>query len=242
MEQIVDGLGKLVEGINSVEAAIESNRVKEIILLSKKNKTNRLNSLVDLAKKKQLRIREVNNKQEWEFDSRHSVVALCSPIVTYKESDIIKFKGSNFIVCDHIQDTNNLGAVIRTAAAFGFNVLAIPSKRSVKLSEKVFSISSGGLEKVNVLIYNSIFSLIKKLNALDIWTVGLDMVGDTKMNDLSFNNQNVALFLGSEEKGISQEVKNKLDVISKIQMLNNTESLNVSVAAAIAMHQIFIKK
>ena len=90
--------------------------------------------------------------------------------------------------------------------------------------------------------YNSIFSLIKKLNSLDIWTIGLDMRGNTRISDINFNEQNVALFLGSEEKGISQEVKNKLDVISKIEMLDNTESLNVSVAAAIAMHQIFIKK
>ena len=242
MEKIVDGLGKLVEGINSVEAALESNRVNEIIFLSRKNKSNRLDSLIDIAEKKKLKIHEVKNKQDWVYDNRHSVAALCSPLLTYKESDIKNFKGSNFIVCDHIQDTNNLGAIVRSAAAFGFNVLAIPSKRSVKLSEKVFSISSGGLEKVNILIYNSIFSLIKKFNSLDIWTIGLDMSGDTKMNDVNFNEQNVAIFLGSEESGISQEVKNKLDLISEIKMLNNTESLNVSVAAAIAMHQIFIKK
>ena len=91
-------------------------------------------------------------------------------------------------------------------------------------------------------MYNSIFSLIKKLYSLDIWTIGLDMRGNTRISDINFNEQNVALFLGSEEKGMSQEVKNKLDVISKIEMLDNTESLNVSVAAAIAMHQIFIKK
>ena len=153
-----------------------------------------------------------------------------------------QFKDSNFIICDHIQDTNNLGAIVRSAAAFGFDILAIPSKRSVKLSEKVFSISSGGLERVNVLMYNSIFSLIKKLSSLDIWTIGLDMGGNTRINDVDFNQQNVALFLGSEEKGMSQEVKNKLDVISKIEMLDSTESLNVSVAAAVAMHEIFIKK
>ena len=91
-------------------------------------------------------------------------------------------------------------------------------------------------------MYNSIFSLIKKLNSLDIWTIGLDMRGNTRISDINFNEQNVALFLGSEEKGMSQEVKNKLDVISKIEMLDNTESLNVSVAAAIAMYEIFIKK
>ena len=242
MEKIVDGLGKLVEGINSVEAALESNRVNEIIYLSRKNKSNRLDSLINKAQNKKLKIQEVKNKRDWEYNTRHSIVALCNPLLTYRESDITKFKGSNFIVCDHIQDTNNLGAIVRSAAAFSFNVLAIPSKRSVKLSEKVFSISSGGLEKVNILIYNSIFSLIKKFNSLDIWTIGLDMSGDTKMSDVNFNEQNVAIFLGSEEKGISREVKNKLDVISHIKMLNNTESLNVSVAAAIAMHQIFIKK
>ena len=242
MEQTVDGLGKLVEGINSVEAAIESNRVNEIIFLSRNNKSSRLNSLIDIAQKKKLKIREVKNKQDWGYSNRHSIVAICIPLETYRESDIAKFKDSNFIVCDHIQDTNNLGAIVRSASAFDFNVLAIPSKRSVKLSEKVFSISSGGLEKVNILIYNSIFSLIKKLNSLDIWTIGLDMIGDTEMSDINFNEQNIAIFIGSEERGISQEVKNKLDLISQIKMLNSTESLNVSVAAAIAMHQIFIKK
>ena len=152
MEQIVDGLGKLVEGFNSVEAALHSNRVNEIIILNRKIKSKKIESLVGIAKKKKLKIREVKNKKEWDYNSRHSVVALCKPLVTYRESDIAKFKGSDFLVCDHIQDTNNLGAVVRSASAFGFNVLAIPLKRSVKLSEKVFSISSGGLEKVNIFV------------------------------------------------------------------------------------------
>tara|TARA_B100000427_G_scaffold307341_1_gene294734 strand:+ start:322 stop:1050 length:729 start_codon:yes stop_codon:yes gene_type:complete len=242
MEKIVDGLGKVVEGFNSVEAALETNRVKEIIILRTKNQSKRFDSLIDIAEKKKIKIIEVKSKHEWEYNNRHRVAAICSPLLTYKESDIRKFKSSNFIVCDHIQDVNNLGAIARSAAAFNFNVLAMPSKRSVKLSEKVFSISSGGIEKVNILIYNSIFSLIKKFNNLDIWTIGLDMNGETKIKDINFNEQNVAIFLGSEEKGLSKEVKNKLDIISQIQMLNNTESLNVSVAAAIAMHQIFIKK
>ena len=242
MEQIVDGLGKLVEGINSVEAALLSNRANEIIFFSRKNKSQRLNDLIETAQRKKLKIREVKNKKEWKYNDRHSIVALCKPLKIYKESDMPQFKDSNFIICDHIQDTNNLGAIVRSAAAFGFDILAIPSKRSVKLSEKVFSISSGGLERVNVLMYNSIFSLIKKLSSLDIWTIGLDMGGNTRINDVDFNQQNVALFLGSEEKGMSQEVKNKLDVISKIEMLDSTESLNVSVAAAVAMHEIFIKK
>ena len=142
MEQTVDGLGKIVEGINSVDAALNSNRVNEIIYVKINNKSTKLTSLIDKAENKNITIREVKNKKDWEFSNRHSVVAFCNPITTYKESDISKFKDSNFIVCDHIQDTNNLGAVVRSAAAFGFNVLALPVKRSVKLSNRIFSISS----------------------------------------------------------------------------------------------------
>ena len=80
MEQIVDGLGKLVEGINSVEAALESDRVNEIIFLSRKNKSNRVDSLIDIAQKKKLKIREVKNKHDWDYNYRHSIVALCSPV------------------------------------------------------------------------------------------------------------------------------------------------------------------
>ena len=163
-------------------------------------------------------------------------------VETYKESQLNEFKSSNFIVCDHIQDTNNLGAIARSAAAFNFGVLAVPLKRSVKLSDKVFSISSGGLEKVKILYYNSIFSLIKKLNSLDIWTIGLDADGTEEINDVNLGKQNIAIFLGPEETGLSSEVKNKLDIVCRIEMTKDMESLNVSVAAAIAMNQIFIKK
>ena len=97
MEQIVDGLGKLVEGINSVEAALHSNRVNELVFLTRKNKSRRLEYLLETAKKKKLKIREVKNKRDWEYNSRHSIVALCSALATYRESDIEKFKGYNFI-------------------------------------------------------------------------------------------------------------------------------------------------
>ena len=236
------GLGRIVEGSNAIEAALESNRVIEIRYLKSNNKKSKFSSLLTKAEKSNIKISEVGAKSNWEYSARHSIVAICEPVQTYKESQLGQFKSSNFIVCDHIQDTNNLGAIARSAAAFNFSVLAVPLKRSVKLSDKVFSISSGGLEKVNILYYNSIFSLIKKLNLLDIWTIGLDAGGTEEINDVNLGKQNIAIFLGAEETGLSSEVKNKLDIVCRIEMTKGMESLNVSAAAAIAMNQIFIKK
>ena len=161
---------------------------------------------------------------------------------TFKEKDLDKLKKTKFIVCDHIQDTNNIGAIARSAAAFNFEAIAIPLKRSVKITERTFSIASGGLEKVDIIFYNSIFSLIKKLKSMNVWTIGLDMSGKEEVNNVDFQSHNFALFLGSEENGLSKEVQKKLDLIVRINMENDMESLNVSVSAAIAMHQLFIKK
>ena len=88
------------------------------------------------------------------------------------------------LILDHFQDTNNLGAVARSAAAFDFQTIFLPKKRSVQITEKTFAISSGGMEYVNIVMYNSIFSLIKKIKNLGYWTIGLDMISSNKIKDL----------------------------------------------------------
>ena len=68
------------------------------------------------------------------------------------------------------------------------------------------------------------------------------MDGEVEIERLDLGSQKLAFFIGSEEKGLSDEIKNKLDNVVRIQMSKNIESLNVSVAAGIAMQHIFIKK
>jgi len=68
------------------------------------------------------------------------------------------------------------------------------------------------------------------------------MTGEIEISDIDLKSQKYALFVGSEESGLSVEVQKKLDLISRINMDNDIESLNVSVSAAVAMYQLFIKK
>ena len=239
----VAGIGKIVEGINSVNSAIDSNRVEKILFLeSDKTTSNRLKLLINKAKNKGMVVKKINEKEKWIYNNRHSVVAICTPKKTYDEKTLDQLKLSNIVVLDHIQDTNNFGAITRTASAFDFNIVCIPKKRSVNITERTFAISSGGLENVNIVFYNSIFSLIKKLKSLEYWTVGMEMNTKDDLLNVDLNKQKVALFIGSEENGLSKDIQNKLDIIVKINMNNTVESLNASVAAAIAMNHFFKKK
>ena len=239
----VDGVGKIVEGVNALEAALNSNRVKKVIVLdTKHNKSNKFNFLIEDIKKQNIEIEIVKDNKLWEFHSRHNIVGICKEKKIFDEKNFENIISEKILILDHFQDTHNLGAVARSAAAFDFQTIFLPKKRSVQITEKTFAISSGGMEYVNIVMYNSIFSLIKKIKNLGYWTIGLDMNSSNQIKDLDLKNQNIALVVGSEETGLSKEIQKKLDLIVDISMTNNMESLNASVATAIAMHEIFIKK
>ncbi len=241
MVKMLDGIGKIVEGYNSVIAALENHRVEEIHIKEKNLQSKKIKDLIELAARKKIIIKVAKDNKNWKFKSSEYIGALCKPKKIFKDSELNRFLKSNFIVCDHIQDTNNLGAIARSAASFNFNVMCIPERRSARLNERTFKISSGGLEKIDIIEYKSIFTLIKKFQSMDIWTIGLDMNGAQSVENFDVGNQFLAFFIGSEENGLSNEIQNKLDEVLNITTTNKIESLNVSVAAGIAMQHIFIK-
>jgi 23S rRNA (guanosine2251-2'-O)-methyltransferase len=241
MVKIMSGIGQIVEGINASIEALKNNRVKKLhVLKNIENESYKLKKLIEISTTKNIPIEYVE-KKDWKFYNRHSVAAECEELKTYDESNIEELNINKLIVLNHLQDTQNLGAIIRSAAAFDFLGVCIPKKRSVQISERTFSISSGGLEKVKIISFNSIFSLLKKLKSLNYWTIGLDMTSKIELKNLNLDDQKLALLLGGEESGLSDEVLNKIDAVTHIEMSGLMESLNVSVAGGIAMQHFFKK-
>ncbi len=239
----VDGVGQLVEGVNALEAALGTNRVKKVYLLESPNNTSsKYKNILETLRKKNLEIEVVKDQSKWNFHSRHNIVGICNEKKIYNETNFEQILKNKVLILDHIQDTNNFGAIVRSAAAFGFETIFIPKKRSVKITERTFTIASGGMEYIDIVLYNSIFSLLKKIKSNNYWTIGLDMNSKNKIKEINLVDQKIALVLGSEQNGISLEIQKKLDLVAQIDMSESIESLNASVAAAIAMHQIFIKK
>ena len=239
----VDGVGQIVEGVNALEAALSINRVKKVYFLESHNNTSsKYKKLLEVLRKKNIEIEVVKDSSRWNFHSRHNIVGICEEKKIYNETNFEQTLKNKILILDHIQDTNNFGAIVRSAAAFGFETVFIPKKRSVKITERTFTIASGGMEYVDIVLYNSIFSLLKKIKSNNYWTIGLDMSSKNKIKEINLVDQKIALVLGSEQNGISLEIQKKLDLVAQIDMSESMESLNASVAAAIAMHQIFIKK
>jgi 23S rRNA (guanosine2251-2'-O)-methyltransferase len=144
------------------------------------------------------------------------------------------------LILDQIVDPHNLGAILRTAVAFGvFNVI-ITEMNSTKETATVSKSSAGLNELVNIYEVVNLNVAIKDLKNAGYFVYGLD--GEAKMEISQLKDGgNVALVLGNEGRGIRELVKKNCDDLLKIKMSDLAESLNVSVAGGIAMYEVWGK-
>lgn len=144
------------------------------------------------------------------------------------------------LILDQILDPHNLGAIIRTACAFGVDNIIITEFHSAKDTATVIKTSVGLSEKINLIVVSNLNNTIKELKKIGYFIIGLD--GNAKLTlDKITDSSNIAIILGNEGKGIRELVKKNCDDLVKIPMQNNVESLNVSVATAITLYQLWGK-
>ena len=142
------------------------------------------------------------------------------------------------LVLDHIQDTHNFGAILRTAAAVGVAGVIIPKDSQAPLNATVFKTSAGAATKVPVVQVANINQSIKRLQEQKFWVAAVDM--PEKKSDVVWNhtfNTPMAFVLGSEGKGVSQRTSEICDMTVGLPLENDVESLNVSVAAASVLYE-----
>ena len=140
------------------------------------------------------------------------------------------------IICDEIEDSHNLGAIIRTAEACGAHGIIIPKRRSAGLNFIVAKTSCGAVEYMKVARVNNLASVIDALKKQNIWVYCADMDGQVWCKtDFSGG---CALVVGNEGKGVGRLIKEKCDVAVSLPMLGEVNSLNASVAAGIIMYEV----
>lgn len=144
-------------------------------------------------------------------------------------------KRSLIVALDHITDPHNVGAIIRSAVAFGCDGLLTTKDNTGIDNPTVAKSASGGLEHIDVVSVANLVMALKEFKEAGYWVVGMDM--DTKEDITKIRGfDKVVLVMGSEGEGLRRLTHENCDIIMKIAMDPRMESLNVSNAAAIAMH------
>ncbi|OBK79790.1 23S rRNA (guanosine(2251)-2'-O)-methyltransferase RlmB [Mycobacterium sp. 1164985.4] len=173
----------------------------------------------------------------------HQGVALQIPPYQYAHPDdllsAVTADGSSalLVALDNISDPRNLGAIVRSVAAFGGHGVLIPQRRSASVTAVAWRTSAGAAARLPVARATNLTRTLKSWADAGLQIVGLDAYGDTTVDELDGSGPMVVV-VGSEGKGLSRLVRETCDAVVSIPMAGPTESLNASVAAGVVLAEI----
>ena len=139
------------------------------------------------------------------------------------------------LVLDQVTDPHNVGAVMRSAVAFGAGALVTTQRHSPTESGVLAKSASGALELIPYIQVTNLADALEQIHKLGFQTIGLDSEGPAEL-ETSFGGERIALVLGSEGKGLRQKTRETVTALARLDMPGEIKSLNVSNAAAIALY------
>ena len=142
------------------------------------------------------------------------------------------------VALDGVTDPRNLGAVARSAGAFGAHGVVVPARRGAGVTAGAWKASAGALARVPVARAANLARALASYQDAGIFVAGLDAAGETPVRDLELATAPLALVIGSEGRGLSRIVAQACDVLVRIPIAARTESLNAGVAAGIALYEV----
>jgi 23S rRNA (guanosine2251-2'-O)-methyltransferase len=172
----------------------------------------------------------------------HQGIALQVPPYDYAHPDDLLAATADsspalLVALDNISDPRNLGAIVRSVAAFGGHGVLIPQRRSASVTAVAWRTSAGAAARIPVARATNLTRALKGWADSGLRVIGLDAGGDTALDDLDGTDP-LVMVVGSEGKGLSRLVRQTCDEVVSIPMAGHTESLNASVAAGVVLAEI----
>ncbi|KAF0133964.1 MAG: RNA methyltransferase [Candidatus Saganbacteria bacterium] len=239
-------MSDLIEGRQPVLEALKAERpINKIQFAENIGRNDAILRIIDLAKQHSVRIEYVKRSSLDQLCSgrNHQGVIALTAAHEYAELDDLLAAASKknelpfLVLLDGLEDPQNLGAIIRTADAAGAHGVVITKHRAVGLTAVVAKTSAGAIEHVPVARVNNLNDCIRELKEKRVWVFGLDEKGETNISKADFKLP-LALVLGKEGAGLSRLVKENCEMLVSIPIKGKVNSLNASVAAAVAMYEV----
>lgn len=195
-----------------------------------------VDEIINKLKKVNVEINFVDKRFFDKIDMNHQGVMVEAEPFNYKDlSDLSNYQ--RLIILDQIEDPHNLGAIIRSAESFGFDGVIIPERRSASVSPIVYKTSAGAINNINVIMVKNINRAIEEIKEAGFWVYGLAGEASSPIDKTDLKGK-VCLVVGNEGKGLSRLVRENCDILINIPMKGFVNSLNASVASAIAMYEV----
>jgi 23S rRNA (guanosine2251-2'-O)-methyltransferase len=201
----------------------------------------RIKEILALAEKLSLRVQRVSKAELDRLAPEHRGILLeADEGEAPEESDLDTFvldppERSLVIVLDHIEDPQNLGAILRSADVFAADLVLAPRRRSAPLTDAVAKASAGALAYAPLAMVSNLAEALRKLKKAGYWLYAADM-GGASLCDADVSAR-AAIVLGNEGAGVSRLLREECDIALSIPMSGHVDSLNVSAAAAVLMYE-----
>ncbi|MDH5473426.1 MAG: 23S rRNA (guanosine(2251)-2'-O)-methyltransferase RlmB, partial [Gammaproteobacteria bacterium] len=140
------------------------------------------------------------------------------------------------LILDGIQDPHNLGACLRSADAAGVDAVIAPKDRATGLTPTVRKVACGAAESVPFIQVTNLARTLKQLKDAEVWIIGAAGEADTVIYDANLTGK-LAIVMGAEEKGLRRLTRENCDLLVKLPMAGQVESLNVSVATGVCLFE-----
>ena len=234
---------ELIFGVRAVIEAVKADREIDKILIQKGMNKELFMELKEALKGKNYPLQFVPiEKIRTLTDQNHQgVVAFSSPVEYYSIESIVEEmleqgKKPFILVLDRITDVRNFGAIARTAECMGVDAIVIPSKGSATVTGDAIKTSAGALNRIKVCKADSLKEAVFYIQQCGLRIVAATEKASVPLYETNLRG-NVAVIMGSEKDGITQDLINMADIACKIPMPGDIASLNVGVAAGMILYE-----
>ncbi|WP_419705315.1 23S rRNA (guanosine(2251)-2'-O)-methyltransferase RlmB [Promicromonospora sp. NFX87] len=241
------GATEVVTGRNAVLEALRAEMpVEGIYLATHLDADDRTQEILEIAHARSLPMFEASrlDLDKITEGAVHQGVAMKVPPYDYKDAEDLLDAAAEagepplIVALDNITDPRNLGAVLRSAGAFGAHGVLVPERRAAGVTASAWKVSAGAAARVPVARATNLARELAELKKSGCFVVGLDAGGDMQVGELAYATDPLVLVIGSEGKGLSRLVREACDAIVSIPIATTTESLNAAVAAGITLYEV----
>ncbi|WP_029146353.1 23S rRNA (guanosine(2251)-2'-O)-methyltransferase RlmB [Microbacterium luticocti] len=237
-----------VTGRNSVLEALRAKIPATALYIAQRvEMDDRVKEMLAIAAHRDIPVLEVTRPELDRmagFDGVHQGVALKVPPYEYAHpqdllEEVFADGGTPLLVAlDGVTDPRNLGAIIRSVAAFGGQGVILPQRRSASVNAAAWKTSAGAAARVPVALAANLTATLKEFKKQGVFILGLDGDGDVALPTLTLADRPIVIVCGSEGKGLSRLVTETCDQIVSIPIEAATESLNAGIATSVALYQV----